>query len=67
MNIDLETYIVCRVALAAAKLANPSEEKYAKAFNALRQALIDENERELNSTENLITASKRPALVRSQA
>jgi len=67
MIIDLETYIVCRVALAAAKLANPGEAKYAKAFDALRQALVDENERELNSTENIITASRRPALVRSQA
>lgn len=45
MNIDLDTYITCRVALAVAMLKDPGNPKYRKAFNALRQSLIDENER----------------------
>ena len=45
MNIDLDTYIACRVALAIAMLREPANPKHRKAFNALRQALLDENER----------------------
>jgi hypothetical protein len=45
MTIDLDTYCVCRVALAIAMLKEPGDPKFRKAFNALRQSLVEENER----------------------
>jgi hypothetical protein len=62
VNIDLTTYCICRVVLAEKMLANPADEKFRKAFNALRQALIDENE----STQTIVAASREPALLRRQ-
>jgi len=60
MNIDLECYVIARVALAQMMLLAPNEPKYRRAFNALRQALIEENER-------LERQGALPALVRLQA
>lgn len=60
MRITLEVYCICRVVLAEKMIANPSDEKYAKAFNALRQSLIEENEREAQQ-------DSLPQLLRRQA
>jgi hypothetical protein len=63
VNVDLDTYCVCRIALAIAMLKEPHDPKFRKAFNALRQALIDED----NSAHAIIAASRIPALTRLQA
>jgi hypothetical protein len=63
VNIDLDTYCTCRVALAIAMLKEPNDPKFRKAFNALRQALIDED----NSAHAIIAASRVPALLQRQA
>jgi hypothetical protein len=62
MNIDLDTYVAARVALAMAMFKEPNDPKFRKAFNALRQALVDEN----NSAQAIIAASRLPALLRQQ-
>jgi hypothetical protein len=62
MEISLETFATCRVALAQMMLLAPNEPKFRRAFNALRQALIDEND----STQSIIEASRQPALLRAQ-
>jgi hypothetical protein len=63
MTIDLDTYIAARVALAMAMLREPANPKHRIAFNALRQALIDED----NSAHAIIAKSREPALLRPQA
>lgn len=44
MNVSLDTYVVCRVALAHMMLLEPHNTKYRVAFDALRQSLVDEND-----------------------
>lgn len=44
MTLDLQTYCVCRIALAQMMLSHPGEQKYRIAYESLRQSLLDENE-----------------------
>ena len=63
MDISLETFATCRVALAKQMLAEPENTRLRTAFNALRQALIEEND----STQSIIEQSRLPAFTRLQA
>ncbi len=67
MQISLDTYLSCRIALAMAMLAEPGNPKHRKAYVALHAALCDDSEREHDSTRDLIAASHGPALTRKQA
>ena len=44
MPIDLDTYCACRIALAMAILAEPGNPRHRRAFNALHDALVNEND-----------------------
>jgi len=67
VNIDLDAYVNCRIALAMAMLAEPNNPKHRKTYVALHDALMADADRDVASTQDLIGASQVPMLLQRQA